>query len=451
MICWKCGHLNEDTRQFCEKCGADIWHADSVPNKPPQNGILQNANQQNINVQNTSHQNKNVQNTNHQNTNVQNTNHQNINFQTAGNRSSFVSPERSEPSEPEKNSMIKIAALVFVVLYLIKTIMFIPSLFSAIGRIFDGWHLFISIIALFFSILWMLSFVLLVGALFLLAMRRTNENGEYLYLSVVLAEALHVAVAVLRLLWNVILILAIYRGRMSAKAFLSELLILLFALAVLAVLFALFSREGQKPLLGRSMDEVKQMVKDLPTVLQTEFEILSAQLSRAKASKEGRGAGQSSFSEGSYGGQSSFQSGLAAEGALKTNRSLFLFILLTFLTCGIYSWYYYYSVAKDANIICAGDGEETAGLLKHILLVLVTCGIYEYIWQCQFADRLRRNASRYGVNIDENGTTVILWMFPGSCCCGLGVFVAYHIQMKNINKLARAYNEKMFAQNRTNS
>ena len=129
--------------------------------------------------------------------------------------------------------MLKIAALVFVVLYLIKTIMLIPSFFSVLGGIFNGRHLFISIIVLFFSTLWMLSFVLLVGALFLLAMRRTNENGEYLYLSVVLAEALHVAVAVLRLLWNMIFIFAIYRGSMSAKAFLSELLILLFALAVL--------------------------------------------------------------------------------------------------------------------------------------------------------------------------------------------------------------------------
>ncbi len=444
MICWKCGYLNEDTRQFCENCGADIWHADSVPNKPPQNGIQQNENQEDINYQNTSHQHKNYQNTNHQNPN-----HQNTNVQTGGNRSSFVS---SEPSEPEKNSMLKIAALVFVVLYLIKTIMLIPSFFSVLGGIFNGRHLFISIIVLFFSTLWMLSFVLLVGALFLLAMRRTNENGEYLYLSVVLAEALHVAVAVLRLLWNmnIILIFAIYRGSMSAKAFLSELLILLFALAVLALLFVLFSREGQKPLLGRSMDEVKQMVKDLPAVLQTEFEILSAQLSREKASREGRDKTQTFFSEGSYGGQSSFWPGLAAEGAVKTNRSLFLFIILTFLTCGIYGWYYYYSVAKDANIICAGDGEETAGLLKHILLLLVTCGIYEYIWQCQLADRLRRNASRYGVTIGENGTTVFLWMLPGSWCCGLGVFVAYHIQMKNINKLARAYNEKMFAQNRTN-
>ena len=74
----------------------------------------------------------------------------------------------------------------------------------------------------------------------------------------------------------------------------------------------------------------QQMVKDLPAVLQTEFEILSAQLSREKASREGRDKTQTFFSEGSYGGQSSFWPGLAAEGAVKTNRSLFLFIILTF-------------------------------------------------------------------------------------------------------------------------
>ena len=52
--------------------------------------------------------------------------------------------------------------------------------------------------------------------------------------------------------------------------------------------------------------------------------------------------------------------------------------------------------------------------------------------------------------IEENGTTVLLWFIPGSFCCGIGSFVAYHIQMKNLNKMARAYNGKMFAQNRTN-
>lgn len=491
MICWKCGHLNEETRQFCEKCGADIWHADPTPNLQQQSGNPQDRNQQNGNI---NPQSRNQQNGMQQNRNASENRQAGANYRgNPAQASSGGSWSQPVSEETENNSLVKIAALVFAVLYLIKTIMYIPTLFVALGRVFEGWRILVSIVDLLFSIAWMLSLVLLVGSLFLLAMRRTKGNGEHLYLAVVLAEVLHIAVAFLRLLWRVILIFALYRGRMTAGAFLHELSIALFTALVLVLLFALYAREGQKPLLGKTKDELKQMVKDLSVVLPKEFEILSAQFTKSRKSGEGRyegqasfhggsyegqassgqggnegqasfdqgsyggqvssgqsgNEGQASFGQGSYGGQTCLPPGMAGE-PLKTNRSLFLLIVLTILTCGIYSWYFYYSIAKDANIICAGDGEETAGLLKHILLVIVTCGIYEYIWQCQFADRLRRNASRYGVNVDENGTTVILWMFPGSCCCGLGAFVAYHIQIKNINKMARAYNEKMFAQYGTN-
>lgn len=455
MICWKCGHLNEETRQFCEKCGADIWHADPTPNLqqqsrnsvPPSN--LQQESGNSVPPSNLRQESGNS---------VPPSNLQ----QQSGNPPPPPGGSWSQPvsEETEKNSPVKIVALIFAVLYLLKTVMYIPTLFLALGRVFEGWHILISIVDLLFSILWMMSLVLLVGALFLLAMRRTKGNGEHLYLAVVLTEILHIAADILCLIWRGILIFALYRGRMTAETFFHELSIFLFTALVLVLLFILYSREGQKPLFGKTKEELKQMVKDLSVVLPKELEILSAQLSKSRGSREGRYEGQASFHggsdegqpsfhQGSYGGQASLPSG-SAGGPLKTDRGLFLFIVLTILTCGIYVWYFYYSVAKDANIICEGDGEETAGLLKHILLVIVTCGIYEYIWQCQFADRLRRNASRYGVNIEESGTTVILWFFPGNCCCGLGGFVAYHIQMKNLNKMARAYNEKMFAQPGTN-
>lgn len=474
MICWKCGHPNEETSLFCEECGADIWHADPAPNRQQQNPNLQNVNQQGPNSQNVNQQGQNLQNVNQQRPNSQNVNQQSQNSQNvnhSGNRQtqadyrinqtqiqSESSRSQSVATEPKDNSLIKIAALIFAVLYIIKTIMYIPAFFSVLGGIFAGRHLFTSIISLLFSILWILSFVLVAGSLVLLALRRTKENEEYLYLSVVLAETLHIAVAVLRLFWNVIVITAVYRGKMTGSLFLSVLLIVLFALLVLALLFVLFSRDGQKPLLGKTKEELIQMAKDLPEVLRTEFETLSRQSSKSKGNGSsvgqtspsgGSSVGQTSSGGGSYGGPSPVQPNLAG-GPLKTNRGLLLYILLTFLTCGIYSWYFYYSIAKDANIICQGDGEETAGLLKHVLLTLITCGIYEYVWQCQFADRLRRNASRYGVTIEENGTTVVLWFMPGSFCCGIGPFVAYHIQIKNLNKMARAYNAKMFTQNRSN-
>lgn len=47
---------------------------------------------------------------------------------------------------------------------------------------------------------------------------------------------------------------------------------------------------------------------------------------------------------------------------------------------------------------------------------------------------------RYGLSIQENGTTVLLWQIFGAFICGIGPFVAMHILIKNSNKICNAYN-----------
>lgn len=53
---------------------------------------------------------------------------------------------------------------------------------------------------------------------------------------------------------------------------------------------------------------------------------------------------------------------------LKTDRGLLGYIVLSILTCGIYSYYFIYTVARDVNTACAGDGKSTGGLVQFILL-----------------------------------------------------------------------------------
>lgn len=125
---------------------------------------------------------------------------------------------------------------------------------------------------------------------------------------------------------------------------------------------------------------------------------------------------------------------------IREDRSLLTYILLTLVTCGIYSYYYIYCLANDINTVCQGDGKDTAGLLKFLLLSLVTCGIYTWVWYYSVGNRLTENAPRYGLNFQENGTTVLLWMLFGSLVCGIGPFVAWNIIIKNTNALAHAYN-----------
>lgn len=130
------------------------------------------------------------------------------------------------------------------------------------------------------------------------------------------------------------------------------------------------------------------------------------------------------------------------EKLLDTNRGLLKYIIFSILTCGIYSYYFLYKLAQDVNIICDGDGQNTAGLLKFILLSIITCGIYSWFWYYNIGNRLASNGFKYGINILENGTTILMWQIFGVLLCGIGPYVAMYILIKNTNALAMAYNKK---------
>lgn len=122
------------------------------------------------------------------------------------------------------------------------------------------------------------------------------------------------------------------------------------------------------------------------------------------------------------------------------NKSLAKYIVLSLITCGIYSYYFIYKMALDVNVMCEGDGMETAGLVKFILLSFVTCGIYSWFWYYNLGNRLAANASKYGLQFQENGTTILMWLLFGSMLCGIGPFVAMHILIKNSNAMGSVYN-----------
>ncbi len=125
---------------------------------------------------------------------------------------------------------------------------------------------------------------------------------------------------------------------------------------------------------------------------------------------------------------------------LKTDRNLLVYILLGLITCGIYSYYFLYTMARDVNVACEGDGETTGGLVAFILLSIVTCGIYPMYWYYKLGNRLYANAGRYGLSFQENGTTVLMWLIFGSLLCGIGSFIASNIVIKNTNAICAAYN-----------
>lgn len=140
--------------------------------------------------------------------------------------------------------------------------------------------------------------------------------------------------------------------------------------------------------------------------------------------------------------QSQSQPGGGYTGPLKTDRSLVLYILLGFLTCGIYQLYVFYTIMRDINVACDGDGRHTPGLLEFILFGILTCGIYDLYWFYSVGNRLADNAPRYGLRFQENGTTLLLWMLIGSLLCFIGSYVGVYFLLNNVNAICNAYNQQ---------
>ena len=120
-------------------------------------------------------------------------------------------------------------------------------------------------------------------------------------------------------------------------------------------------------------------------------------------------------------------------------RSLATYIILSIITCGIYSIYFWYQFAEDVNKTCAGDGQETTNYIIALLLSIITCGIYMYYWYYKLGNRLQTNAPRYNMNFQENGTTVLLWMVLGAFIV-VGPFIGMYFLIKNLNAIGNAYN-----------
>lgn len=148
-----------------------------------------------------------------------------------------------------------------------------------------------------------------------------------------------------------------------------------------------------------------------------------------------------------YTGQYAQQSASTPMGydPIKADRSLIGWLLLSLVTCGIYSFYFLYCLARDVNTLCQDDGDYTPGLAEFILLSFVTCGFYAYYWYYKIGNRLQTNALRYGLVFQENGTTVLLWQIFGALLCGLGPIFAMNIVINNTNAMATAYNTRLGA------
>ena len=133
---------------------------------------------------------------------------------------------------------------------------------------------------------------------------------------------------------------------------------------------------------------------------------------------------------------------------LTTNRGFWTTLLLTIVTLGIYQWYLIYAFARETNIACREDGNNTRGLLAFILFTILTLGIYGIIWQIMLVNRRCNYLSRHGKPEVLPLSTYLLTIFLlGWLTLGIMYLVVFCKNLYQQNAVNQLYNELNNTQN----
>ncbi|BBH23663.1 hypothetical protein Back11_50080 [Paenibacillus baekrokdamisoli] len=110
-----------------------------------------------------------------------------------------------------------------------------------------------------------------------------------------------------------------------------------------------------------------------------------------------------------------------------SQRSIALAIILSIITCGIYSIYWFIVLTNEVGE-ASGDSSFTGG--KHFLLTLVTCGIWSFIWAYQVGQQVADAQRQRGLLVSDNSVLYLILTF-----FGLSI-VTYALVQSDVNRLA---------------
>lgn len=108
-------------------------------------------------------------------------------------------------------------------------------------------------------------------------------------------------------------------------------------------------------------------------------------------------------------------------------RNIVVCILLSILTCGIYSFVWMYQMTNDAAL--ANENHELNGM-NAILFSLLTCGIYTIYWYYKMGKEIYDAKCKRGLNASDKSVLYLILAI-----LGLGI-VNYCLIQDDLNDLA---------------
>lgn len=109
-------------------------------------------------------------------------------------------------------------------------------------------------------------------------------------------------------------------------------------------------------------------------------------------------------------------------------RNIALYVILTFVTCGLFGIFWFCTLNDDTNLV-SRHPESPSGIVA-LLLCLVTCGIYSFFWYYNMGERIDEAKMARGLPAGSSGALYLILAI-----LGLG-FVANIVQQSELNRLA---------------
>ena len=110
-------------------------------------------------------------------------------------------------------------------------------------------------------------------------------------------------------------------------------------------------------------------------------------------------------------------------------RNILVSVILSIITCNIYSIFWFISLVDDLNY-ASGRQNEPSGATVFIFSI-ISCGIYFFYWLYKAGDKVNEMKRRNGMTADaSNGIIYFLCGFLG---CGI---IAYCLLQSELNRVA---------------
>ena len=110
-------------------------------------------------------------------------------------------------------------------------------------------------------------------------------------------------------------------------------------------------------------------------------------------------------------------------------RSIGLAILLSIITCGIYSIYWFVVLTNDVKN-ASEDNEFPSGGVA-FLLTLVTCGIYGWYWAYKMGELVKKAQEKKKMTVSDNAVLYLVLQLVG-----LGI-VNYALIQNDLNEMVK--------------